>query len=95
MSVSNVSFGFQVEEWVQGTNKRMITVFRNSASMVIAEMQLTNEQGGGLNRIDLGHHLASLQVGINTLPQDAIKKAKDNNGPVVQHGGGRCCDSRR
>ena len=76
MAVSNVSFASQVEEWVRDTEKRMIAVFRTSASMVIAEIQLTNKQGG-LNRIDLGHHLASMQVGINTPPQDAIRKAPD------------------
>jgi hypothetical protein len=74
MAVSNVSFASQVEQWVRDTEKRMIAVFRTSASMVIAELQLTNKQGG-LNRIDLGTHLASLQVGINTPPQSAIKKA--------------------
>lgn len=74
MAVSNVSFASQVSEWVQETNKRLIAVFRTSASMVIEEMQKTTNQGG-LNRIDLGHHIASLQVGINTPPQDAIRKA--------------------
>ncbi|MBZ3695998.1 HK97 gp10 family phage protein [Phyllobacterium calauticae] len=74
MAVSNVSFASQVSEWVQETNNRLIAVFRTSASMVIEEMQKTTNQGG-LNRIDLGHHIASLQVGINTPPQDAIRKA--------------------
>lgn len=74
MAVSNVSFASQVSEWVHETNQRLIAVFRTSASMVIEEMQRTTNQGG-LNRIDLGHHIASLQVGINTPPQDAIRKA--------------------
>ncbi|MBZ9600752.1 HK97 gp10 family phage protein [Phyllobacterium chamaecytisi] len=74
MAVSNVSFASQVEEWVRDTEKRMIAVFRTSASMVIKDMQKTRFEGG-LNRIDTGAHLASMQVGINTPPQDAIKKA--------------------
>lgn len=76
MSVSNVSFSSTVQDWVRETERRMIAVFRTSASMVIEQMQLTDTEGG-LNRKDLGHHLASLQVGINTPPQDAIQKAPD------------------
>jgi hypothetical protein len=85
MSVSNVSFASQVAEWVEETNKRMIAVFRTSTSMVIEEMQRTKNQGG-LNRIDLGHHLASLQVGINTPPQEAIKKAPEGAAPPFSIG---------
>lgn len=68
------SFSAIVSEWVLETDKRIIAVFRTAASIVIEEMQTTHK-AGGLNRIEFGHHLASLQVGINTPAQEAIKKA--------------------
>jgi hypothetical protein len=68
------AFSAVVSDWVLETNKRLIAVFRTAASMVIEEMQTTKNQGG-LNRIEFGHHLASLQVGINTPAQEAIRKA--------------------
>lgn len=68
------SFSAVVSDWVLETNKRLIAVFRTATSMVIEEMQ-TDQKHGGLNRHDLGHHLASLQVGINAPAQEAIRKA--------------------
>ncbi len=67
MATSGLSFGAQVEAWVQETDQRMTAVFRDSTQELVSIMQEPVGSGGN-TPVDTGFMRATVQASTSDMP---------------------------
>ncbi len=69
-----------VEAWVHETEGLLEALVKQAVQELTIEMQTTHHEGG-LNRVDLGWHLASFQIVLNGEPQLPTREVPEGSAP--------------